>query len=104
MADSRLWRGESGSRVSDKKFNPALFARLTDGDGFALIHRCRALRREACYACARPIGNAGYVKMARILRGVGPWHGALRDVGDGVIGEGDDRVLRSVGSLRARGI
>jgi hypothetical protein len=50
--------------VSDKKFNPALFARLADGDGFALIHRCGALRREACCACARPIGNPGYVKMA----------------------------------------
>jgi hypothetical protein len=45
--------------LSDKKFNPALFARLAAGDGFALIQRCRALRREACYACAQPIGNAG---------------------------------------------
>jgi hypothetical protein len=46
---------------NDRKFNPALFARLAAGDGFALIQRSRALRREGCCACARPIGNAGYV-------------------------------------------
>jgi hypothetical protein len=45
------------------RFNPALFARPTAGDGFALIHRCRPLRREARCACAQPIGNADYVKM-----------------------------------------
>jgi len=28
---------------NDWKFNPALFARLADGDGLALIQRCRAL-------------------------------------------------------------
>lgn len=39
------------------EFNPALFARLAAGDGFALVHRCRALHREACYAGAQPIGN-----------------------------------------------
>src|ERR1035437_10126117 len=47
--------GISTAEISDRKFNPALFARLAAGDGFALIHRCRALRREACCACARPI-------------------------------------------------
>jgi len=28
----------------EKKFNPAFFASLADGDGLALIQRCRALR------------------------------------------------------------
>jgi hypothetical protein len=27
---------------NDRKFNPALFARLADGGGLALIQRCRA--------------------------------------------------------------
>jgi len=44
---------------NDRKFNPDLFARLAAGDGLAPIRRCRALRREACCACAQPIGNAG---------------------------------------------
>jgi hypothetical protein len=44
---------------NDRKCNPALFARLAAGDGFGLIQRCRALRRDACYAGAQPIGNAG---------------------------------------------
>jgi hypothetical protein len=43
-----------------RQFNPALFARLADSDEFALIPRSRALRRESCYACAQPIGNADY--------------------------------------------
>ena len=30
--------------INDRKFNPALFAPLADGDGLALIQRCRALR------------------------------------------------------------
>jgi len=28
---------------NDRKFNPALFARLADSDGQTLIQRCRAL-------------------------------------------------------------
>jgi hypothetical protein len=28
------------------KFHPALFAPLAEGDGLALIQRCRALRKE----------------------------------------------------------
>jgi len=28
---------------NDRKFNPALFARLADGDDLTLIQRCRAL-------------------------------------------------------------
>jgi hypothetical protein len=35
-----------------EKFNPAPFARLEAGDGFALIIRCRALRlRGRCGGC-----------------------------------------------------
>jgi len=45
----------SSSLLNDRKFNPALFERLADGDGLALIQRCRTLRREACCARARPI-------------------------------------------------
>ncbi|MGC2519452.1 MAG: hypothetical protein WA373_10160 [Burkholderiales bacterium] len=43
---------------TDRKFNPELFARLADGDGFALIQRSRALRREACCARAQTIGTS----------------------------------------------
>jgi hypothetical protein len=32
--------------LNDRKFNPALFVPLADGDGLALIQRCRALRQE----------------------------------------------------------
>jgi hypothetical protein len=33
--------------TAHRKFNPAaLFAPLADGDGFALINGCRALRRD----------------------------------------------------------
>jgi hypothetical protein len=32
------WKNDRG------KFNPALFARLADGDGVGLIERCQALR------------------------------------------------------------
>jgi zinc transporter ZupT len=42
-----LWRhshNEDGIAVNDRKFNPALFARLADGGGLALIQRCRASR------------------------------------------------------------
>lgn len=38
-----------GQRIAahnDRKFKPELFTRLVDGDGLALIQRCRALRRE----------------------------------------------------------
>ena len=35
---SRVWP------LNDRKFIPALFARLAAGDGLALIQRCRALR------------------------------------------------------------
>ena len=31
---------------SDRKFDPALFVPPADGDGVALIQRCRALRRD----------------------------------------------------------
>jgi len=61
-----------GASLNERRqFNPALFTRLANGDGFTLIQRSRTLRRKACYACARPIGNASNVKMVRILGGVG---------------------------------
>ena len=42
--------GVSWNAANARNFNPALFARLADGDGFALIQRSRALRRKACCA------------------------------------------------------
>jgi len=44
----------------DRKFNPALFAPLADGDGLALITRGRALRRE--HVAPAPGGSARPVR------------------------------------------
>jgi hypothetical protein len=42
------------NEMADRKSNPVLFARPADGDGLSLVQRGRALRRKACWACARP--------------------------------------------------
>ncbi len=49
-----------------------LVARLTAGGGLALIQRCRTLRRDAYYASAWPIGNAGSEWRERTANGVEP--------------------------------
>ena len=55
-----------GLRGNDRKFNPALFARLADGNGFALIHRCRALPNRI--VVPPPEGSAQSARMMALGR------------------------------------